>query len=769
MTKLNARMTEQDKSPRRFDRSRLARLRTQFELSDLLVFLYALVFVRQYFWFLDHNAVAWTLSVALAAAAWYLYVATKPIAAEKLGPSFWLVVGLPLLAAYFLRAALPDHAYDVLTYHLLHAERTLRGTLFGPGDYFPSPQPFNPVGDTMTGISRLFLGFRLGTAINLFVLLATAQIINKILRPIVDRPWLRAACVLLVILSEQLLFEISTYMVDLLALPLLLEALWLTLRANEIKNQRGNFARVALLLGAATAFKVTNLAMVLPLFAVCAYQLTFGARRLAPKQLPLTALLGAGAFLAPQVPFTIYIFRLTGNPIFPIANVFFDSPYWPTHGGWDYRWGPQNLWETLVWPVIAWFKPERVSELGLYSGRLSLAFVVAIVGGVFAWRNTRARTLCFIFISSALLWSVACTGYSRYGLSQEILAGITVLAIVAALTEKISWPNVSWPRISWPTISWRLAFASVLVLALAVQASFACFYTLKKDWGSRTSAFNFPHEYARDMTLILRDHELRSFLTDDERTLFDGVEVWFETAPKSTGFEVLLNPHAPIIAVRQPEYFMTGDARRQFINAVKQSSGKKMFSLCLKEDLARARQAIGERGLEVGTITPVDLPFFSPRDRISMMLIEVRIPDEAEARQRFESAWMKSAFRLSVYREQIVALDPPSVMHAGEQAQLRVKVKNLGSAAWPSVGDKNFRYQVNMGNHWIGGGARTDDNRAAMKADLPPGGEVELALTVNAPRSPGEYILEIDMVHEGVTWFKEKGARPLELHVRVQP
>jgi hypothetical protein len=56
-----------------------------------------------------------------------------------------------------------------------------------------------------------------------------------------------------------------------------------------------------------------------------------------------------------------------------------------------------------------------------------------------------------------------------------------------------------------------------------------------------------------------------------------------------------------------------------------------------------------------------------------------------------------------------------------------------------------------------------------MKADLPPGGEVEMTLTVNAPQTPGEYTLQVDMVHEGVTWFKEKGGRPLELRVRVQP
>ena len=74
-----------------------------------------------------------------------------------------------------------------------------------------------------------------------------------------------------------------------------------------------------------------------------------------------------------------------------------------------------------------------------------------------------------------------------------------------------------------------------------------------------------------------------------------------------------------------------------------------------------------------------------------------------------------------------------------------------------------------MGDRWIRDGVTAEDNRAVMNADLPPGGETEIKLTVNAPRTPGDYTLEIDMVHEGVTWFKERGARPLQLRVRVQP
>jgi len=243
------------------------------EFGDGLLFSYLIVFVRQYFWIIDNNSLAWTLSVLLAAACWYFYISTKQFRAEKFGRSFWLLVGLPLLLVYLLRAAFPDHSYDVLSYHLLHAERSLRGPLFGPGDFFPTALPFNPAADTLTGISRLFLGFRLGTVINLLALIWAAQIADKILRPFVGRAWLRSVCVLLFVLSENLLFEISTYMVDLLTLPLMLEATLLTLRADEAENHRVNVIHVALLLGASAAFKLTNLAVALPLVAICAYRM----------------------------------------------------------------------------------------------------------------------------------------------------------------------------------------------------------------------------------------------------------------------------------------------------------------------------------------------------------------------------------------------------------------------------------------------------------------------------------------------------------------
>ena len=730
----------------------------RLELGDVLFLLYILAFVRQCFWQIDNNTVAWILTAAVSVTAWGLFLSTRPFPPVRYDKSFWLLVGVPLIAAFTIRLAFPDRSFDVLSYHVLHGDRSLRGSLLGPSDFLHSV-PFNPLPDIVTGISRYFLGFRLGTAINLLVLLWSAQLIDKLLRPVINHAWLRSASILLIVLSENLLFELSTYMVDLLPVPLLLQATLLTLNVDDADSRQNTFLHIALMLGVSAALKLTTLFIALPLLMVCGYKMFLSPHRLFIKELFKISILMLAAFLAPILPFTIYIYRITGNPLFPLVNTFFKSPYWPTHGEWDGRWGPIGLWQTLIWPVAIFFKPERLSELAVYSGRLSVAFIVAIFSLIVCWQNTRVRTLCFVLISSALLWSIGAVGYIRYGLYQEELAGIVLVTIVALLVSKSNWRKLSVYTIA----GWAL------IAVLIVQSVVAVSYTLEKEWGGRPTIFDRTFDYVRESKFILRDRSIDPFLSVADRARVDKVRVWFETAPKTSAFEVLLNPHAPIIAVRQDEFFITRVGWREFVQRVGQMNGPGMYSLCLAEDLDEAKGALARRGLEVVEITPFEFPFFSTRTRIGMMLIEVRVPQDPGAREEFENAWKKGAFAPADYREEIVALDAPSTLKAGARTDIRFKVKNLGSETWPSVGTKDFRYQINMGNHWILNGVRTEDNRAVMKADLPPGAETEITFTVNVPQTPGDYTLEIDMVHEGVTWFKERGARPLTIPITVRP
>ncbi len=62
-----------------------------------------------------------------------------------------------------------------------------------------------------------------------------------------------------------------------------------------------------------------------------------------------------------------------------------------------------------------------------------------------------------------------------------------------------------------------------------------------------------------------------------------------------------------------------------------------------------------------------------------------------------------------------------------------------------------------------------DDARASLLFDLPPGQEMELPLTITAPRVPGRYLIEVDMVQELVAWFGSAGSKTLRLEVTIEP
>jgi hypothetical protein len=61
-----------------------------------------------------------------------------------------------------------------------------------------------------------------------------------------------------------------------------------------------------------------------------------------------------------------------------------------------------------------------------------------------------------------------------------------------------------------------------------------------------------------------------------------------------------------------------------------------------------------------------------------------------------------------------------------------------------------------------------DDGRSALFRDLNPGEQTELELVVNAPKMPGTYILELDMLQEGVSWFGLHGSATLQISIRVE-
>ncbi len=60
-----------------------------------------------------------------------------------------------------------------------------------------------------------------------------------------------------------------------------------------------------------------------------------------------------------------------------------------------------------------------------------------------------------------------------------------------------------------------------------------------------------------------------------------------------------------------------------------------------------------------------------------------------------------------------------------------------------------------------------DNARTALPGHLQPDSDTVVHLRVTAPAEPGDYLLEVDLVHEGITWFADRGARTATVALRV--
>jgi len=116
------------------------------------------------------------------------------------------------------------------------------------------------------------------------------------------------------------------------------------------------------------------------------------------------------------------------------------------------------------------------------------------------------------------------------------------------------------------------------------------------------------------------------------------------------------------------------------------------------------------------------------------------------------------------FRAVIVPGAVEQTMRASAETTITAVVRNVSDCTWPQS-------SVWLGNHWLTGRREVlllDDGRTVLSQELPPGAEARLSLRITAPQRPGVYLLELDMVLEGVAWFKNRGSKTAVLAVRVE-
>jgi len=126
------------------------------------------------------------------------------------------------------------------------------------------------------------------------------------------------------------------------------------------------------------------------------------------------------------------------------------------------------------------------------------------------------------------------------------------------------------------------------------------------------------------------------------------------------------------------------------------------------------------------------------------------------------------ALAAEAYSARIRLVEPvPQPAKPASSFVLGLEVENAGPLSWK----QNRATIIRVGNHWYGPDGETmlvqDDGRADLPPAMAPGERGLVYLACRAPSEVGRYICEIDLVHESIAWFKDRGSAPLRFEVTV--
>ena len=129
------------------------------------------------------------------------------------------------------------------------------------------------------------------------------------------------------------------------------------------------------------------------------------------------------------------------------------------------------------------------------------------------------------------------------------------------------------------------------------------------------------------------------------------------------------------------------------------------------------------------------------------------------------------------FKAVISVSDPPARLRTGQKEAIQVNIKNASDVAWYARGAavnhaSSNKFYLAVANRWLkaeGEKLVTDmDGRYGLPRDLKPGEETRVPLLVTAPKEPGDYILELDLVQEQVAWFHDKGSGTARVKILVE-
>ena len=384
------------------------------------------------------------------------------------------IVMITLVIAFAIsKISLPDYSYDVANYHIYLQQNTIIDKVHF--DFFAGKTEnafLFPLGDRMHYIFRYFLGYRLGTILSYYTLIIAFYEIKKILRLAVKNKNLISIFAIFCIFSSTLVRMWSgTYYIDTFSIPLLLEILYIVLTFVQNKElfQMKQLTVIGFLTGIATAIKVSNAILIIPivLFGVICNRKYL--RTLQYRYLVIPIALA----IFPALLYALDNYIQVGNILFPYYNQIFRSDYFGYFSWKDHRIGIPSFWHTLIWPIYTsvislgygddWYITEPIWAIGYV-----FLLIYLVVSFMKKKKNTMQYYIAIITILMTAFWIFILDGYMRYALIIPVLYSIIISISCITLIEMMyrKWKEKHHLKINFQVVKcW--AYLALIVFLVA--------------------------------------------------------------------------------------------------------------------------------------------------------------------------------------------------------------------------------------------------------------------------------------------------------------
>lgn len=148
---------------------------------------------------------------------------------------------------------------------------------------------------------------------------------------------------------------------------------------------------------------------------------------------------------------------------------------------------------------------------------------------------------------------------------------------------------------------------------------------------------------------------------------------------------------------------------------------------------------------------------------VIIVMLSIAACEQAEERKTVASAPLREFLQAIS-----ISTPVPKAMIAGETVTVPVTVKNIGKETWPSIQNAEGSLHVTLGSRWVDrSGKILSGGSSMLPYDLEPGKTMSLSASISVPNQAGHLTLRLTMIQQGVTWFEERGAQPLDIPVTV--